>query len=214
MDMHGTSSQKTKTCQLVGMEGNPEIEARISKIFNDLLFFAESVREKKDEEGSSKQCHRTDIAHLVKECNRTLCDPTSKKSTSGFKDMHTAFVRLGLGELLAAVLRQEDAKYIGCEQKMFDEGIKCLDVRDKLVDKSKSARSYSRGAGEKSRPNVQSILSTVLLKMCKSAGGWGCRASFTNFFCTLVYSIMQGEKCDHVDKWYISSGSHLSRVPI
>lgn len=206
MDMHGTSGQKTTTCQLVGMEGNPEIEARISKTFNDLLFFAESVREKKDEEGSSKQCNRTEIANLVKECSKTLlCVPTSKKSTSGFKDMHVAFVRLGLGELLAAVLRQEDAEYIGCEKKMFDEGMKCLDVRDKLVHKSKSARSYSRGAGEKSRPNVQSIVSTVLLKMCKSAGGWGCRASFTNFFCTLVYSIMQGEKCDHVDKWQISS---------
>ena len=205
MDMHGTSGQKTTTCQLVGMEGNPEIEARISKNFNELMFFAESVREKKDEEGSSKQCH-TKIANLVTECNKTwLCVPASKKSTAGFKDMHIAFVRLGLGELLAAVLRQVDAKYIGCDQKMFDEGLKCLEVRDKLVHKSKSARSYSRGAGEKSRPNVQSIVSTVLLKMCKSAGGWRCRASFTNFFCTLVYSIMQGENCKHVDKWRISS---------
>jgi len=182
MDMHGTSGQKTKTCQLLGMEGNAEVEARISRAFNDLVFFAECVREKKDEEkkdeeGSSKQCHRTDIGNLVKECNKTsLCDAVSKKSTSGFKDMHAAFVRLGLGELLAAVLRQEDAEYMGCEQKMFDEGMKCLDVRDKLVHKSKSARSYSRGAGEKRRPNVLSIVSTVLLKMCKSAGGWGCRA--------------------------------------
>ena len=87
------------------MEGNPEVEARISKAFNDLLFFAESVREKKVEEGSSKQCHRTEIENLVKECSRTwLCGPTSKKSTSGFKDMHVVFVRLGLGELLPAVL--------------------------------------------------------------------------------------------------------------
>jgi len=126
MDMHGTSGQKTKTCQLLGMEGNAEVEARISRAFNDLVFFAECVREKKDEEkkdeeGSSKQCHRTDIGNLVKECNKTsLCDAVSKKSTSGFKDMHAAFVRLGLGESLAAVLRQEDAEYIGCEQKMFD----------------------------------------------------------------------------------------------
>jgi hypothetical protein len=52
--------------------------------------------------------------------------------------MHVAFVRLGLGELLTAVLWQEDVEYIGCEQKMFDEGMKCLDVRDKLVHKSKS----------------------------------------------------------------------------
>ena len=156
--MHGTSGHPTTLCQVLGAQGKPKMDALISQHFKGLMQIAECVRTDA-EEGSSKEIDLTSIPNLVKHCSKTdLCLPNSK-TTSGFKDMHVVIVRLGLGELLAAVVRQEDAGYIGCEQKMFEEGIKCLDVWDKLVHKSKSARSYSRGQGEKCRPNVQAIVS-------------------------------------------------------
>jgi hypothetical protein len=155
-------------------------------------------------EGTSQPSDPDPTSRIAKLADMCCKVHLSAKDTSGYKDLITAFVRLGLGEMLAAVMRKVGAAYIGISQDMFNTGIKVLDERDKLVHATKSAGRKSRGTGKNRRAEVHCTLRSTLMNMCKGAKNWDCRASFTNFMCALAYSITQGQDTDHLDNWRIS----------
>ena len=127
---------------MVGLEGNSQIGGHMKKMFTDLQEIATVMRSQA--QGIGEGTHQANdpsparIAQLAGMCCKVHL---SGKDTSGYKDLITGFVRLGLGEMLAAVMRQVDYAYIGCSKRTYEDDITVLDEWDKLVHKSKSAHN-------------------------------------------------------------------------
>ena len=201
--MDGTTEEP---CRVVGLEGEPKIDEFIHSFAPSLQGIANHLRSQAEDTGGGGTRQANDpfptrISELADQCCAVLL---SAKDTSGYKDLITAFVRLGLGEMLAAVMRQVDAAYIGISQHMFDKGKEVLKKRDELVFRSNSAQGKARGAKANKRPNIQCTLRSTLTHMCKVARDPDDRASFTSFVCALAYSITQGQDTDMLDQWRIS----------
>ena len=204
----GLTDVVEKNYQVLGLEGEPKIDEIIRGIAPHLKGIAAALREKAEGTGEgTRQAHdqgvtcSTRISDFADMCCKV---PLSSKDNSGYKDLITAFVRLGLGEMLAAVMRHVDAAYIGISEGMFDVGTNILRARDKLVHQSKSAQGKSSGGKANKRPDYKCTLRSTLMNMCRAASGWEERASFTGFICALAYSITQGEDTDMLDTWRIS----------
>ena len=209
---NGFNCRHDETCSLVGVQSNPNIKRILTEIGNSLQELADEVQ------GRGAQRHdavsNVEKTDLDKEIDRLVCTdcyrvPMQTKRTSSYKNLLTTFVRLFVGEILAATLKQVDAGYVGCNDELFAEGLKVLSRRDPLVSTSKAAASASRGASKKTkRINSLDVLRSILTMTCKKAPGWQCKAAWTSFVCTLLFSILQAE-LDYgcVDKWKLSQAS-------
>ena len=204
----GLTDVAERNFQVVGLEGEPKIDEFIRGIAPALQGIATALREKA--EGTGEGTHQandqdvtcpTRISDLAELCCKAHL---RSKENSGYKDLITGFVRVGLGEMLAAVMRHVDAAYIGISKGMFDVGTNILRARDKLVHQSKSAQGKPRGGKANKRPDIKCTVRSTLMNMCKAAAGWEERASFTGFICALLYSITQGEDTDMLDTLRIS----------
>jgi hypothetical protein len=131
-------------------------------------------------------------------------------------------MRLVLGQLLAAALREldEDAQYIGCAPEVLVAGKNVLKGIDKIVNGNKAIDNIGKGkpTGSRSssscgRPEIKDFLLNGVQAMCKQAKTVQCRASITSFMCALCFSIMKGEKADHVDAWNLSNSKSVAKSP-
>ena len=201
----GSTDCPEEMCQVVGLEGNQDIGSSMKQMSTYLLDLATKIRRQaQDIRLGTQQANDASperIATLVEECCGV---PLNGKDTSGYKDLLTGFVRAGLGEMFAAVMRKVGAADIGISQAMFDKGIEVLNERDRLVHRTNSATCKSKGAKKNKRPGIHCTWRSSLMNMCKSAQDWESRASFTSFICALGYSILQGEDGDMLDNWIIS----------
>jgi hypothetical protein len=175
-----------KNIQVLGLEGEPKVDEIIRGIAPHLKGIAAALREKAEGTGEgTRQANdqgvpcATRISDFADKCCKV---PLSSKDNSGYKDLITAFVRLGLGEMLAAVMRHVDAAYIGISEGMFDVGKTILLKRDKLVHQSKSAQGKSSGGKANKRPDYKCTLRSTLMNMCRAASGWEERASLRASF--------------------------------
>jgi hypothetical protein len=182
----GTTDRPEEIFQVVGLEGEPKIDEFIRGSAPTLQVIATALREKAEGTGEGTRQANDPGRTLVRAHARQMtlvghfrnpgrtCDISELadmccnvfllvKDNSGYKDLITAFVRLGLGEMLAAVMRQVDAAYIGISEGMFDVGegiVRTRDklvsrARDKLVHQSKSAQGKSRGGTANKRPDYK-----------------------------------------------------------
>jgi hypothetical protein len=152
------------------------------------------------------QFEPSEIQKLVNSCKDV---PLFDGERSGYKDLTTTVARVCLGEIMCEVFLQVSADDIGCSPTMFKAGQEFILKRDKLV-KGKAAHSQSKGKGRNSRPNLQDFSRCGLTAMCKNADSWHDQAAFTNFVATMIFSILEGHNCEHLDQLEISNADLLS----
>jgi hypothetical protein len=112
----------------------------------------------------------------------------------------------------------EDAQYIGCAPEVLVAGKNVLKGIDKIVNGNKAIDKIGKGkpTGSRSssscgRPEIKDFLLNGVQAMCKQAKTVQCRASITSFMCALCFSIMKGEKADHVDAWNLSNSKSVAK---
>ena len=212
------SGQLLQQVQVMGYKGNTHVKNFVERNSETLQALADTVlgASVKESQPQTRGMEDEDANAWVKQI---VYDLGKLKGNSGLKNSYIQgplkiVMRLVLGQLLAAVLREldEDAQYIGCAPEVLVAGKNVLKGIDKIVNGNKGIDKIGKGkpTGSRSssslgRPEIKDFLLNGVQAMCKQAKTVQCRASITSFMCALCFSIMKGEKADHVDAWQLSS---------
>ena len=221
MKQSGENSRLHETVSLVGVRKNQMADEILAEIGDKLVKLVDILhpaggRQKQNAAGGTAAVEKLDwdekIDNFVQEHFRHPVAMCTKR-TSSFKDLLGSCTRLLVGEVVAATLKQVDAQYVGCNDELIAEGLKVLSKRDTLVSRSTAVSSQSNGSRSGSqRANACDVLRSVMTMTCRKALGWKCKAAWTSFVCTLVFSILQGElSCEWPDTWKLSCATGKKR---